>query len=166
MKRFLLVMLVLLIGSGMHLFAGGGRDSRAGTSAAKTMTMIQLGYNDEQIQVARSGASGLSKLDQYAVANRQVLERQYPEVKFEWVDWGWSEVLDARQRAAIAAGTPPTNVSGEAVFPAYAEAGMLQEVPAFVLEGLNPTFIQRGKDGKAYGVAYRTAPFMLFYNKT
>jgi ABC-type glycerol-3-phosphate transport system substrate-binding protein len=65
----------------------------------------------------------------------------------------------------ISSGNPPANITGESFIPLYADSGMLQEVPAYVLEGLNPSFIMRGRDGKAYAIAYRTALFGLYYNK-
>ena len=34
-----------------------------------------------------------------------------------------------------------------------------------MLEGIDPSFVAYGTDGKAYAVAYKTSIFMLFYNK-
>jgi multiple sugar transport system substrate-binding protein len=96
---------------------------------------------------------------------RQKLEAKYPDVNFEFPSFGWAEPLDAKQRSLIAAGTPPTMLQGEAFMPEYADAGLLQEVPAWVLEDINPSFILRGSDGKAYALTISTSTFMLFYNK-
>jgi multiple sugar transport system substrate-binding protein len=182
MKRFLVVFFILICGSTL-LFAGGGTQKPASGPAKSgpTITVSMLGYDDTQIATwentrkdtmavaAKEGrslvAEGYTGEGWYRIKNRQDAEKMFPDVNWNWVDWGWAETLDAKQRSMIAAGTPPTMMAGEGFFPAYAESGMLQEVPASVLQGLNKTLVYYGIDGKPYGVAMKSSPFMLFYNK-
>jgi multiple sugar transport system substrate-binding protein len=181
MKRFFLAGVALLVGATL-VFAGGGQaDGSTAKKSGPTLTVTMLGYDDVEIEtweqnrldgLALARTEGRTLLNEgrtgegwYRVQNRRQAEEQFPDVNWEWPNWGWAETLDAKQRSMIAAGTPPTNIAGEGFFPAYAEAGMLQEVPAWVLEGLNKTLILYGTDGKPYGVAMKSSPFMLFYNK-
>ena len=129
------------------------------------LSIVMLGYNDTQIEAAQSKDGGPVGSDKYYMTNREKAEAAYPDVTFEWNDWGWAETLDQKQRAAIAAGNPPSCIAGESFIPTYANSGILQEVPADVLEGIDPSFVAYGADGKAYAVAYKTSIFMLFYNK-
>ena len=130
-----------------------------------TLSLVQLGYNDTQIEAAETKDGGPVNSDLYYMTNREKAEAAYPNITFEWNDWGWAETLDQKQRAAIAAGNPPTCIAGESFIPTYINSGILQEVPAEVLEGIDPSFVAYGADGKAYAVAYKTSIFMLFYNK-
>ena len=132
---------------------------------AQKFSLIQLGYNDTQIETANAKDTGPTPADIYYRTNREKIEAAYPDATFEFNDWGWAEALDQKQRAAISAGTPPTNIAGESFIPAYINAGILQEVPDSVLEGIDDSFIARGEDGKAYAIAFKTSTFMLFYNK-
>lgn len=129
------------------------------------LSIVMLGYNDTQIEAAQSKDGGPVGSDKYYMTNREKAEAAYPDVTFEWNDWGWAETLDQKQRAAIAAGNPSSCIAGESFIPTYANSGILQEVPADVLEGIDPSFVAYGADGKAYAVAYKTSIFMLFYNK-
>jgi multiple sugar transport system substrate-binding protein len=158
-------MVMIVFGGCSRKEGMSGEGSGAAGSAKISMTLVRIGYNDTQIQMAKSRASGYIPDDSFYEGNRQKIEAAYPDIALDWVDWGWAEALDTKQRAMIAAGTPPTNVAGEAFYPAYAEAGLLQEVPGWVLEGVNPTYVFKGRDGKPYGVGYKTSIFMLFYNK-
>jgi multiple sugar transport system substrate-binding protein len=172
MKRILcLAGLAMVLSLGM-VFAGAEGEKGAapaagqsGSSGVINLTLVRIGYNDAQVQMAKSRVSGYYPDDEYWYQARLAIDKNYPQAKVEWVDWGWAEQLDTKQRATIAAGTPPTNVAGEAFFPAYADSGMLQEVPAWVYENLNPNYVFKGRDGKVYGVEYKTSIFMLFYNK-
>ncbi|MDR0641872.1 MAG: extracellular solute-binding protein [Treponema sp.] len=182
MKRFFLLGVELCVSAAL-VFAGGKPQSGGSTAGKSGPTLIisMLGYDDTQVatwentlkenrEIAREKGTalvnnGLTGEGYYRIKNRQDAEKMFPDVKWEWVDWGWAETLDTKQRSMIAAGTPPTMLAGEGFFPAYAESGLLQEVPAYVLEGLNKNLIYYGMNGKAYGVAMKTSPFMLFYNK-
>ncbi len=130
-----------------------------------TLTPLHIGFNDTQIEAANIKDTGPTPSDRFYMTNREKIEAAYPNVTFEWNDWGWAEALDQKQRAAISAGTPPTNIAGEAFIPSYINAGILQEVPADIIEGINKSFIAWGEDGKPYGIAFKTSTFMLFYNK-
>ncbi|MDY4517826.1 MAG: extracellular solute-binding protein [Candidatus Spyradocola sp.] len=129
------------------------------------LSVVMLGYNDTQIEAAQSKDGGPVNSDNYYMTNREKAEAAYPDVTFEWNDWGWAETLDQKQRAAIAAGNPPSCIAGESFIPTYANSGILQEIPADVLEGVDPSFVAYGADGKPYALAYKTSIFMLFYNK-
>lgn len=129
------------------------------------LSVVMLGYNDTQIEAAQSKDGGPVNSDLYYMTNREKAEATYTNIDFEWNDWGWAETLDQKQRAAIAAGNPPSCIAGESFIPTYANSGILQEIPADVLEGVDPSFIAYGADGKPYALAYKTSIFMLFYNK-
>jgi len=124
-----------------------------------------LGANDTQIEAFTAKELGPSPSDQFYMRNREEGEKKFANVTWEWNDWGWAEALDQKQRASISAGTPPSNVAGEAFIPSYINAKILQEIPEWVLEDINESFIAKGSDGKAYCIAYKTSTFMLFYNK-
>lgn len=129
------------------------------------LSVVMLGYNDTQIEAAQSKDGGPVNSDLYYMTNREKAEATYANIDFEWNDWGWAETLDQKQRAAIAAGNPPSCIAGESFIPTYANSGILQEIPTDVLEGVDPSFIAYGADGKPYALAYKTSIFMLFYNK-
>ena len=105
------------------------------------LSIVMLGYNDTQIEAAQSKDGGPVGSDKYYMTNREKAEAAYPDVTFEWNDWGWAETLDQKQRAAIAAGNPPSCIAGESFIPTYANSGILQDVPADVLEGIDPSFV-------------------------
>ena len=105
------------------------------------LSVVMLGYNDTQIEAAQSKDGGPVNSDLYYMTNREKAEATYANIDFEWNDWGWAETLDQKQRAAIAAGNPPSCIAGESFIPTYANSGILQEIPADVLEGVDPSFI-------------------------
>lgn len=129
------------------------------------LAVVMLGYNDAQIEAANAKEEGLSSSDKYYMGVRETAEEKYPDVTFEWNDWGWAETLDQKQRAAISAGNYPSCIAGESFIPTYANGGILQVVPDSVLEGIDKSFVYYGADEKPYAVAYKTSVFMLFYNK-
>ncbi len=135
------------------------------TGEKLSLSIVYMGYNDTQIEAANAKEGGAVSQDHYYMTNREKAEAAYPNIDFEWNDWGWAETLDQRQRAAISANNPPSNIVGESFIPAYANSGILQEVPASVLEGIDPSFVYYAADGKPYAVAFKTSIFMLFYNK-
>ena len=130
-----------------------------------TLSISQLGASDNEIATFKAKDTGPTPSDQFFMRNREEADKNYPNVTWEWNEWGWAEALDQKQRAAISAGTPPTNIAGEAFIPSYINAGILQEIPEWVLEDINPSFIASGDDGTPYCIAYKTSTFMLFYNK-
>lgn len=137
----------------------------AGGDKPITLSVTMLGASDTQIEAFNAKEKGPTPSDQFYMRNREEGEKAFPDVTWEWNEWGWAEALDQKQRAAITAGTPPANVAGEAFIPSYINAKILQEIPDWVLEDINPSFIASGADGKAYCIAYKTSTFMLFYNK-
>ncbi|MCL2058303.1 MAG: extracellular solute-binding protein [Oscillospiraceae bacterium] len=129
------------------------------------LSISMLGASDNQIATYLAKELGPSPSDNFYMYNREQADNNYPNVTWEWNEWGWAEALDQKQRASITAGTPPTNIAGEAFIPSYINANILQEIPEWVLEDINPSFVATGADGKAYCIAYKTSTFMLFYNK-
>ena len=91
--------------------------------------------------------------------------KNYPEYDVEYVDWGWAETLDEKQRALFAAGSAPDIVAGETFMPTYANEGILETLPDDIVQSVNPTFLLHDADGNAVGVAYKTSIFLMFYNK-
>jgi ABC-type glycerol-3-phosphate transport system substrate-binding protein len=169
MKRFLMLISIGLILSVSLTFAAGGGQQTTGANGKITITTSGMGWSGETNGDPKVLAETMSYGDlTYAmrrIAIREQTEQKYPQYNWEWVDNGWAENLDAKQRSLIAAGMPPATVTGEAFMSDYAEAGLLQEIPASVLQGINPSFILRALNGKPYAVAYESSTFMLFYNK-
>ena len=83
----------------------------------------------------------------------------------EYVDWGWGETLDQKQRALFAAGSAPDIVAGETFIPSYAAEGLLEPLPQEIVDLVNPSFLVYDNDGNAVAVAYKTSIFIIFYNK-
>lgn len=152
-------------GAGNETEAPGETAAPQASGEGVKLSVVMLGYNDTQIEAAKAKDGGPVNSDHYYMTNREKAEAAYPDIAFEWNDWGWAEALDQKQRAAIAANTPPSCIAGESFIPTYANSGILQEIPADVLEGIDPSFIAYGTDGKPYAIAYKTSIFMLFYNK-
>lgn len=123
----------------------------------------QLGYNDDQIAAAE--AKGLTPFDEYYIAVRRTIEKEYPNYEVEYLDWGWAETLDQKQRAAITAGDPPSVVAGETFMPTYANSGILEPLPQDIVDMVNPSFLIKDKNGVPMAVAHKASIFMLFYNK-
>jgi multiple sugar transport system substrate-binding protein len=180
MKRTAVLFFTLILAAGM-LYAGGGQEQAGGGTKQITMTVMGIGATDTQRAQWHEAAprniengkekgipvynDGYGAEDRFKIWNREEAEARWSDVKWDWVDWGWAESLDAKIRSMMAAGTPPTNVFGETFIPAYATAGMLQEIPAYVLEGLNKNFIINDANGKPVAIIYKASPIILFYNK-
>lgn len=136
--------------------AGGEKIKLSGT---------QLGYNDDQIAAAEAKEEGLTPHDEYYIAVRKTIEEEYPNYEVEYLDWGWAETLDQKQRAAITAGDPPSVVAGETFMPTYANSGILEPLPQDIVDAVNPSFLIKDKNGVPMAVAHKASIFMLFYNK-
>jgi len=94
---------------------------------------------------------------------REVIDAKYDAV---YMDWGWAEALDQKQRAALAAGNVPCLFYGEVFMPDYANSGLLEPLPDDIVEKIHPKFVLRGKDdGVAYGIARNGLAFLLMYNE-
>ncbi|MGL1891460.1 MAG: extracellular solute-binding protein [Spirochaetaceae bacterium] len=124
-----------------------------------------LGYNDDQITTEKARPGGLTPHDDYYIAVRKSVEEKYPDYDVDWVDWGWGEVLDLKQRALITAGDVPDILSGGEYILNYAKEGILEPLPMDIVESMNPTFLGYDSDGQAVAVAHKSSIFMLFYNK-
>jgi len=125
----------------------------------------QLGYNDDQIATAQAKEGGLTPFDEYYIAVRKTIEEEYPNYEVEYLDWGWAETLDQKQRAALSAGDPPSVVAGETFMPTYANSGILEPLPQDIVDSVNPSFLVKDFNGVPMAVAHKSSIFMLFYNK-
>ena len=130
------------------------------------LTAPNLGYNDDQIAAAEAREEGLNDLDRYHMAVRESIGKNYPDYEVEYVDWGWAETLDQKQRSMFASGDIPDLIAGEVFIPTYAFEGILEPLPDDIVDLVNPAFLIYDKDNKAVALAHRTSIFMLFYNKT
>lgn len=152
-----------------------GTDSEAATEAADTPETIklkapQLGFTEEQIQLAKDTAKAngtpLTNYDNFYIGTTEKIANDFPNYEVEYLDWGWAEELDQKQRASILAGDVPSLVAGETFMPVYAASGMLEPLPQDIIDMVNPSFLLNDNDGTPVGLAYKSSIFMLFYNKT
>lgn len=125
----------------------------------------KVGYNADQIATANAKEGGPTYEDKYYMTVTENIAKNLPEYEMEYVDWGWAETLDQKQRSLFAAGSAPDIVAGETFIPAYASEGLLEPLPQDIVDLVNPSFLVYDNDGKAVAVAYKTSIFMLFYNK-
>lgn len=125
----------------------------------------QLGYNDDQIAAAKAKDGGLTPFDDYYIAVRSTIEKEHPDYEVEYLDWGWAETLDQKQRAAISAGDPSSLVAGETFMPTYANTGILEPLPQDIVNSVNPSFLIKDNSGVPMAIAHKSSIFMLFYNK-
>ena len=140
-------------------------DGDAPAVAGDTIVIQTLGLCYERYEAA----SALGNLNypyyrfRVEVGNA-IREALYP-TPVEFVDWGWAEALDQRQRSMIAAGDIPDVVVGEIFMPTYANEGILYPLPQDIVDAVNPSFMVFDNDGNAVAVAHRATAFMLFYNR-
>ena len=129
------------------------------------ITAPMVGYNEDQIADAEAKDDGPDYTDNYRMAVTNSVAEKYPDYEMEYVDWGWAESLDQKQRSLFSAGTPSNIVAGETFMPTYAAEGLLEPLPDDIVESVNPTFLLSDPDGVPVAVAYKTSIFMLFFNK-
>ena len=129
------------------------------------LTVPKVGYNKDQINTANAKEGGPTYEDRYYMTVTENLAKNLPDYEMEYVDWGWGETLDQKQRALFAAGSAPDIVAGETFIPSYAAEGLLEPLPQEIVDLVNPSFLVYDNDGKAVAVAYKSSIFMIFYNK-
>lgn len=129
------------------------------------LTVPKVGYNQDQINTANAKEGGPTYEDKYYMTVTENIAKNLPDYEMEYVDWGWGETLDQKQRALFAAGSAPDIVAGETFIPSYAAEGLLEPLPQEIVDLVNPSFLVYDADGNAVAVAYKTSIFMLFYNK-
>ncbi len=129
------------------------------------LTVPKVGYNQDQINTANAKEGGPTYEDRYYMTVTENLAKNLPDYEMEYVDWGWGETLDQKQRALFAAGSAPDIVAGETFIPSYAAEGLLEPLPQEIVDLVNPSFLVYDNDGKAVAVAYKSSIFMIFYNK-
>lgn len=178
MKNLLSIMLIvvlLMTGCGQSATSGNDETSDQGGESSGNgevvihMVAPQLGFTEEQKQLAIENAEErgeeLSPSDHFYIRTTELIASEYPNYDVEYVDWGWAETLDQKQRSAILSGDVPSLVAGETFMPVYASAGILEPLPQDIVDRVNPSFLIYDKEGQAVSVAYKSAIFMLFYNK-
>ena len=130
----------------------------------------KVGMTEEQIQLEKDNAAkenkDLSASAKFYIEVTDKIAKDYPNYEMEYVDWGWAETLDQKQRSLILSGNAPSIVAGETFMPVYASSGMLEPLPQDIVDKVNPSFLIYDPDGKAVSVAYKSSVFLLFYNKT
>jgi len=130
-----------------------------------TLVAPKIGLNDDQLAVEEAAEGGLSEGALYYIAVMDTIAEEYPNYEMEYVDWGWAETLDQKQRALITSGDVPDIVAGETFIPTYAMEGILEPLPQDIVDMVNPSFMVYDADGVPVAVAQKSAVFMLFYNK-
>lgn len=146
------------------------------TKAAETSTeKIHLvapktGFTEEQMQLEKDNAAAnntkIGPGAQFYFDVTAKIAEQYPNYEMEYVDWGWAETLDQKQRSLILSGNAPSIVAGETFMPVYASSGMLEPLPQDIVDMVNPSFLIYDPEGRPVSVAYKSSVFLLFYNKT
>ncbi len=130
----------------------------------------KTGMTEEQIQLEKDNAARenkeLSQATQFYIGITEKIAEQYPNYEMEYVDWGWAETLDQKQRALILSGSAPSLVAGETFMPVYASSGMLEPLPQDIVDKVNSSFLIYDPQGRPVSVAYKSSVFLLFYNKT
>lgn len=112
-----------------------------------------------------SGEFGAQYQVLYYDATVKAIKAAYPDYKIEFVDWGWAEALDQKQRAAITAGNAPDTLFGEQFMPTYVNTGVLAPIPDDIVDQLTPSMLIYNAEGKACAFAQCGSLFVLFYNK-
>ena len=137
------------------------------TAMADTIHLVApfCGYSPEEIETAMAKEDGLTPTDKFRIAVTEGMAEDYPDYEVEWVNWGWSEPLDQKQRSLFAAGEIPDVVAGETFIPTYANEGLLAPLPEDIVNSVYPSFLWNDPEGNPVAVAYRTSIFLLFYNK-
>lgn len=126
-----------------------------------------LGLTDDQIAAAESLGEMDTPYNRFMYGLRRQAETFLAGVnaEVEFVDWGWAESLDQRQRSLIAAGDAPDIVVGEIFMPTYAAEDILLPLPDDIVASVNPSFLVFNDNGEAVAVAARASVFSLFYNR-
>ena len=132
------------------------------------LTVPYIGMDQEAIDKAYETAQQEgTEVDYDVMVNIHFVENvaeKYPNYEVEWVDWGWAEELDQKQRALFTAGTSPDIVVGETFMPTYAREGLLEPLPEDIAEAVNPSFLLYDQDGNAVALAWGASVFILSYN--
>lgn len=178
MKAKTILSLLLVIALSGSLTACGSASPAASSTASVSsapaastekidLTAPMLGYSEQQIATAKqNGGGSTSAADNYYIAVTNSIAKDYPNYNMNYVDWGWAEQLDSKQRALISSGNVPDLVAGETFIPDYANGDILSPLPKDIVDELNPSFLIYNKSQQPVAVAYTSSTFMLFYNKT
>lgn len=180
------MMIITLVGCGAQKEAGTA-SSNPTTSNPTESTSIEptkapqpaekihliapkTGLTEEQIQLEKDNAAQngteIGPAAKFYMGTTEMIANKYPNYEMEYVDWGWAETLDQKQRALLLSGNAPSLVAGETFMPVYASNGMLEPLPQDIVDMVNPSFLINDKQGKPVAVAYKSSLFLFFYNKT
>ena len=139
------------------------------TAAAETerirLAAPQIGYTAQQIADLRAAEEEPTGLALFYIAVSEYIAEHYPQYDVDYLDWGWAEPLDQKQRASLVAGDPPSLVAGESFIPAYALEGILEPLPQDIVDSVNPNFLVYDEEERPVSVCYGASIFMLWYNK-
>ncbi len=103
--------------------------------------------------------------DNLGYATRMAIEKDFPNYKVDFQNWGWAEDLDRKQRAAILSGSVPDIVHGEGFMPTYAAEDILAPLPDDIVNAVNANFLLKNSKGQPVAVSPKGNVFMLFYDK-
>lgn len=177
------IMILALAGCGGQQQAGPTESATVRNTSAETtqassqaaaekihLVAPKTGFTAEQIQLEKDNAAkngtDLGPAAKFYIGVTDKLAKDYPNYEMEYVDWGWAETLDQKQRALILSGSAPSLVAGETFMPVYASSDILEPLPQDIVDKVNPSFLINNKAGKPVAVAYKSSLFLLFYNKT
>jgi multiple sugar transport system substrate-binding protein len=161
-KRCISLALALVMVLSLGVFTACGEDD-----GTPHLTIQLLGLTDEEIEAYRAEGTLYAPPGEgpaLHLAQRRAIEAM-DGFTVEFVDWGWAETLDARQRTAMAAGDVPDIVGGEVFMPAYANEGILYPLPQDIVDIVVDGFIMRDPAGVPVAFANGGSVFMLFYNR-
>ena len=154
MKKVLAFLLVMLL--------------TIGVASAETIHLVapMTGYTQERIDASLAKEEkDRGAEEKWHILINEGMAEDYPDYEMEYVDWGWAESLDQKQRSLIAAGMAPDILAGETFMPTYASEGLLEPLPQDIVDLVNPTFILYDPAGTPVGVGVKSSIFLLFYNK-
>mgnify|MGYP001809940991 FL=1 len=184
MKKSLAAVLILSLLLGMAACGNaapatpGASESQIASSTASASAQAVASESTEKKDVSLSlvgnwwadGSYEKMKADdinktQVTIAGRELIEKNHPDWKIQFMDWGWAEVLDQKQRVTLLSGNAPDIVHGEVFMPTYANNDMLVPLPQDIVDMVNPNFTLKNAQGEPVAVAPAGTVFMLFYNK-
>lgn len=182
MKKIFSAMVILSLMLGMVACGGSNSgstvktESQASSVAAPASTQAAETTEKKEVNLKLVGnwwadgsyekmkADEINKT-QVTITGRELIEKNHPDWKIEFMDWGWAEVLDQKQRVTLLSGNAPDIVHGEVFMPTYANNDMLVPLPQDIVDMVNPNFLIKNAKGEPVAVSPSGTVFMLFYNK-
>lgn len=160
-RKLVLLAMLLVLSMGLVVFTACGSDD----DGVIRMDIQLLGLTNEQMEVYRARGDLYGPGPAFDLAVRRAIE-EMENVEVNFVDWGWAETLDTRQRTLIAAGDVPHIVGGEVFMPTYAAEGILLPLPRDIVDSVVPSALLHDNNGVPVAViGGGGSVFMLFYNR-